>query len=132
MQINIDKNRNSNRIGINANNAQEDCVKFKIFTAVAMFFCVLPVAAQNWLKGYKPGEKTVTVPYTAADLEYGKTPKLRIDGDRDKVTAEKMNKQIFGPARSASRGGWKTRTCGRILSGFCRETRFTMRDCWQT
>jgi metallo-beta-lactamase class B len=76
-------------------------IRSRIIVVVAMLFCALPIVAQSWLKGYKYGEKTVTIPYTTADLEYGKTLKLRIDGDRDKVTAEKMNKQIFGPVRVA-------------------------------
>ena len=42
--------------------------------------------AQNWLRGWKYGAKTVTVPYSVADLEYGKTLKLRIDSERDRIS----------------------------------------------
>jgi metallo-beta-lactamase class B len=72
-----------------------------LVAVVGLYLGSTPVMAQSWLKGYKYGEKTATVPYSTADLEYGKTIKWRIDGDRDKVTAEKMNKQIFGPFRVA-------------------------------
>jgi len=53
--------------------------------------------AQNWLKGYQYGAQTVTIPYSTADMEYGKTLKLRIDSDRNWVQAEKLGDTIFGP-----------------------------------
>lgn len=74
-------------------------VRIVMATAVAIFALAGPGMAQSWLKGYQYGAKTVTVPYSTADLEYGKTLKLRIDSDRDWVSAEKLSSKIFGPVR---------------------------------
>jgi metallo-beta-lactamase class B len=69
-------------------------------TILVVVFCfAVPGMAQSWLKGYQYGAPKVTIPYSVADLEYGKTLKLRIDSDRDWVSAEKLSNKIFGPVR---------------------------------
>ena len=67
--------------------------------SITAFFLTAPGMAQNWLKGYQYGTPGVTIPYSVADLEYGKTLRLRIDSDRDWVSAEKLSSKIFGPYR---------------------------------
>jgi metallo-beta-lactamase class B len=80
---------------------KQTAAHISIMLLVVVIFLEVPGIAQSWLKGYQYGAKTQTIPYSIADLEYGRTLKLRIDGDRDKVRAEKINKQIFGPYRVA-------------------------------
>ena len=74
-------------------------VRIAIALSATALFCAAPAAAQTWLKGYQYGAPKVTIPYSVADLEYGKTLRLRIDSDRDWVTAEQLNAKVFGPYR---------------------------------
>src|SRR5450755_628362 len=79
--------------------ANTKAVHIAIALSVSALFSAVPGSAQSWLKGYQYGAPKVTIPYSVADLEYGKTLKLRIDSDRDWVSAEKLSNKIFGPVR---------------------------------